>query len=95
MADDCKKNIRLRERFCSVYGHGMEETFADLLRRLRKRERLSLSEVSRQTGLAKGNLCDMEKGNRANPTATTLGALATVYNTSAATLLRAALREKG
>lgn len=72
----------------------MEETFADLLRRLRHREGLSLSAVSLQTGLAKGNLCDMEKGNRTNPTASTLGALATVYNTSPATLLRAALREE-
>lgn len=72
----------------------MEETFAQLLRRLRNRERLSLSEVSRQTGLAKGNLCDMEKGNRTNPTVSTIGALATVYNTAPATLLRAALREK-
>lgn len=84
----------MREPFCSVYGYGMEETFADLLRRLRKREKLSLSDVSRQTGLAKGNLCDMEKGNRVNPTVSTLGALASVYNTSPATLLRAALRNE-
>jgi len=90
MASSCF--IRLRDRICSVYGYVMQETFAQLLRRLRNREGLSLSQASLQTGLAKGNLCDMEKGNRTNPTVSTIGALATVYNTAPATLLRAALR---
>lgn len=69
----------------------MTETFSELLKRLRTKSRLSLSQAARQVGISKPHLWDMESGRSNNPTAKTLHALSEAYNTSAATLLRSAI----
>ena len=72
----------------------MTETFPALLVRLRSKSGLSLSAASRQLGLSKGHLWEMESGGTDNPTVATVKALSDVYNVSPATLLRAALKGK-
>lgn len=72
----------------------MQETFAQILRRVRSKSGLSLSEAARRAGMTKAHLWQLEDGRSDNPTAKTLKALADLYSVSACTLLRAAMKEK-
>jgi transcriptional regulator with XRE-family HTH domain len=57
------------------------------VRELREQKGLSLSELARQTGVSKGYLSQIERGDAINPSAQALYRIASVLGTSVAALL--------
>ena len=64
------------------------------IKRLRTERGLSLEKLANAAGLTKAHVWEMERGNSANPSVSTLAGLAAALSVTAYTLLEAALTER-
>lgn len=65
-----------------MYVYNRKNPLGSWLKYLRKQSDRTLRDVSAETGIAVGNLSDLERGKARNPTLTTLRALANCYGVS-------------
>lgn len=64
-----------------------EESFGQYLKYLRKRQRMSLRDVERESGVSNAYIAQLEKGDRPAPSADILKKLAGAYNVTVRELL--------